>query len=377
MRVRHDDLTNPFEPASTQRSGSARGLWVSVGLTALQHFKARVAPQLERGLWRVTSPELYVALAVIAWLGVIFAPELRARYIKAHPELQQRVAARVATAWGQQPRVRLELELNAAGGEVPIALRPLRPAGVIYLTGSGGEGCVGALIKPRVVLSSARCVERVRPDLAAWGPRTGEEWIQVTAVEPGPRGELALLKLSRVAPVPPMRIAREAQASSSRAGSPLKGEQRRPHPALQSGLEVARQALGHGASSVEALSTRDELNVVLYLPVSPRRESGWGRGHADVAHVKASLWVPQRSARSPEARSEALAALSSHQSGALIVSRSRALEGVITAQGVVSVAGRRSWLEETSEALSARRVDPSVRGASGVRGARPLASRSL
>ena len=345
-------------------------------LSAYRSMLSCVRTVLERAVWSVTSPRLYAGVAMIAWLGVLFAPQLKELYLQAHPELRRQVVARVASDWGRRSIDELELQMNAGGGEVPSELKLFKPEGVLYLSAGGDEGCIAALIKPRVALTSARCVDDVKPDLASWGPHTGAESVRVIAVEQDPTGALALVKLSQPTPLPALSLKRDLRA--------LLRDLRRVHTAttvsersrpLQSGRHDALSQLNQDAQSEERLLQRDDLNVVLYLPHALQSESRRLKRRV-TSHSRAAMWVPQRSERAPHARAQALEALYAHPGGALVMSRGHALEGIMTAQGLILISTRSAWLEEASEALSTRRITSTLKGIQ-LRGARPLASRSL
>jgi len=331
---------------------------------------------LERALWSVTSPKLYAGVAIIAWLGVLFAPQLKGYYLQAHPELRRQVAARVASEWGQRPINELELQMNASGGAVPAELRLFKPEGVLYLSGGRDEGCIAGLIQPRVALASARCVEGVKPDLASWGPDTGAESVRVIAVDTDPSGELALVTLSQVTPLPALSLKRDLRATLrriERASSGVKSSE--VVGPLQSGRLEALTQLNQEAHLEERVLHRDDLSVTLYLPRGHQPEERWlKRGSS--SRVRASMWVPQRSERAPHARAQALEALYAHPGGALLVSKRHGLEGITTTHGLILISPRRAWLEEAGEARGARRVTSKLNDAE-LRGARPLASRSL
>jgi hypothetical protein len=314
--------------------------------TALSRISARCQAlwlRVERGLWLITDPRLMMGVVALAWLATVFAPQLRSLYLEAHPEMRREIAEQVEREWGRRTTEGLELEMNAAGGLIPRELKLFKPAGVMYLMSSGssarereGRGCIAALLRPRVVLASARCVDEVKPDVVSWGRETGRELISVVGIERDPGGELALLKLSSAAPLPWLRVS-AAQSSPS---------------------------------------SRDELGAVLYLPI--HRQTKHHYQLTSVAQLrKVALWVPQRSERDPQARDRALAVLNDRAGGALLVDRARGLEALCTPSGLIELSGRRDWLNEASEALAARAVARLRGGLYEPRGARPLASRSL
>ena len=222
----------------------------------------------------------------------------------------------------------------------------------MYLSGSGGEGCIGALIQPRVVLSSGQCIERVRPTTASWGSSLEGELIQRTALRRGPSGKLALLKLERVAPLPHHRELRPKRSLlSNRRHEPLftGGGRSELEPYLSSGY-----ASVIGTLERLPLAQRDALNAVLYLSLYSSNEGV--RRFTQERLRKAALWVPQRSDRDPLARIRALRALSHHPGGALMISRSRALEAISTRSGLISLSSHYQWIMEVSEALSAQAI---------------------
>lgn len=314
-----------------------------------RHLKHFIFPWVEKILWRITSPKFYGFIAICAWMGVLFAPQLRSYYLQSHPELQQQVVAKVAAEWGQFGQSKLALQLNRLGGWTPHEVDPYQATGAMYLTSLHGEVCIGALVHPRIVLASAHCIDQIQPTFAFWGAQTGEDQLKIIAVERDPRGEISLLKLAHVAPMAPLKLRKSLQQLlSTTQFKEFMSQDKLQDASLQSGRSTVLRSIKN-----RAITTRDDLNVILFLPTYRYQERYWGT-LSHPSYMKASLWVPQNSKQDPHARETALKNLALHESGSLIIGRTHALEGMLTSAGLIELSQRRDWILEASEALATR-----------------------